>query len=103
MTEHTFRDYFSDHSAESRYVAENYRTIPFPLKELTAPPLSMETTWFREELEGYLESWSAAQNYMKQIKKNPLELIRNDLDKLWRDPSERKQIRWPLNFRIGRV
>ncbi len=42
--------------AESRYVAENYRSIPFPLKELTAPSLTMEATWCREELEGYLES-----------------------------------------------
>lgn len=88
---------------ERRYVDEGYRTIPFPFEELDPPACAIELAWAQEELFGYLESWSATQNYIKQKGTNPIELIRHDIEKLWYDPLERKKICWPLNMRIGKV
>ena len=88
---------------ERRYVDENYRTIPFPFQELAAPLFAINMIWTREELSGYLESWSATQNYIKQKGINPIEVVRHEIERLWSDPSEKKQIRWPLNLRIGKI
>ena len=88
---------------ESRHVAENYCTIPFPLKELKPPSMTMEKTWTMDDLLGYLESWSATQNYIKRNGTNPIDLIREDLEKLWWNALTRKVIRWPLNLRVGKI
>ena len=88
---------------ERRYADENYRTIPFPFQKFAAPSFAIKMIWARHELFGYLESWSATQTYIKQNETNPIEMIRKEIERLWTDPSEKRQIRWPLNLCIGKI
>jgi len=44
---------------ERRLVETGYRTMPFPVPELTAPDFSMVLDWSLNDLLGYMGSWSA--------------------------------------------
>jgi SAM-dependent methyltransferase len=85
------------------YLFEQYRTLPFPFEEIIPPKFTMETKWSLDNLVGFLSSWSAIPIYMKAEGVHPLDKIIDDLQKSWGDPLEKKLVRWPLFFRIGRV
>lgn len=87
---------------EIHYVFENYRTLPFPFQELPHPQFSMSVQWDLDELGGFLASWSAAQKYLEAEGQHPLERIWPALSAAWGDPSEKKEINWPIYARIGR-
>ena len=89
--------------AGRHFIDEMYRTIPFPLKEIPAPVFTMEYQWNMHDLIGYLETWSATQQYKEKTGKNPLDRIRNKLQQAWGDPAERKRVEWPLYLRVGKV
>ena len=85
-----------------RYIEENYRTLPFPFEEIKPPSFEMEARWTLGQLAGFLDSWSATQNYRKQKGKHPLEGIWNELLEDWKEEDEKRLIRWQLYFRIGK-
>jgi len=85
-----------------RYVEEQYRTLPFPFEEVTPPMFAMETTWDRNQLMGFLDSWSATQKYRQRKGLHPLEEVWNDVVDDWQDEIEKRLVRWNLHFRIGR-
>ncbi|RYE24948.1 MAG: class I SAM-dependent methyltransferase [Sphingobacteriales bacterium] len=88
--------------AERKLVDDEYRTIPFPFKELPAPKLEITAQWTKEHFIGYLNSWSAVQHYVTQNGSNPVDLIMDKLDKNWKD-GEYKAIRFPLFMRVGQI
>lgn len=85
-----------------RYLEERYKTIPFPFEEITPPAFAMEMNWSLLQLAGFLDSWSATQRYKAQTGHHPLEVIWDELLAAWGDENEKRLIRWPLHFRIGR-
>jgi ubiquinone/menaquinone biosynthesis C-methylase UbiE len=85
------------------FVDEMYRTIPFPLKEIPAPVFTMEYQWNMHDLIGYLETWSATQQYKEKNGTNPIDQIRENLQHAWGDPEEQKRVVWPLYLRVGTV
>jgi SAM-dependent methyltransferase len=85
-----------------QYLEERYKTIPFPFEEIVPPSFVMEAYWTLTQLAGFLDSWSATQRYKAQSGRHPLELIWDQLLAAWGDENERRPIRWPLYFRIGR-
>jgi hypothetical protein len=87
---------------ESRFVAENYRTIPFPLTAEPAPGMIMEIVWNLSEVLGYMKSWSATQRCALATGTNPLTIIEPDLRKVWGNPEKTRIIRWPLTIRVGK-
>src|SRR5262245_21223090 len=86
-----------------RYVAEHYRTLPFPFDELAAPQFEMRADWSLDQLLGYLSSWSAAQRYEAERGEDPLDLILPELTAAWGDSGQPRPIHWPLYLRVGRV
>ena len=68
--------------AERRYIDEKYETIPFPFDEFNMPRFDMKYSWNYDQLVGYLSSWTAVAHYIKEIGKNPLELINEKLKEL---------------------
>jgi len=62
----------------------------------------METEWDLGQLAGFLNSWSATQKYREQNGKHPLEDIWGEFSDNWKDEKEKRLVRWPLSFRIGR-
>jgi SAM-dependent methyltransferase len=85
-----------------RYIEEKYVTLPFPFEELKPPSFVMKTEWSLDQLMGFLDSWSATQNYRKQNKKHPLDEVLQDFLDAWGNQKVKREIRWRLYFRIGR-
>ena len=85
-----------------RYLEERYKTIPFPFAEITPPAFVMEVNWNLLQFAGFLDSWSATQRYKAQKGQHPLDVIWDKLLTAWGDENQKRLIRWPLHFRIGR-
>lgn len=87
---------------ERKFIDEYYQTIPFPFKEITSPQISNYLDWTRDELLGYLETWSAVQHYKKSENSNPLDFMSEKLKKAWPDDNSKK-IQFPLLLRVARI
>jgi SAM-dependent methyltransferase len=86
---------------ERRLLEQSYRGIAFPFDEIEAPEFQLGMSWSREQLLGYLRSWSATQACMKATGEDPLNHIRERLQDLWPDDLE-LEVRWPIAMRAGR-
>ena len=83
--------------SERKYLDDAFQTIPFPFKEIDAPPnIYMEYQWTLEDLIGYFQTWSAIQKYIRANQNNPIDLIQDELKKSWGDFSITKQVKWKL-------
>jgi len=89
---------------ERQIVNDNYLTIDFPLSEIAVPPFRMTALWSLDDLVGYLGTWSSVMRYRAAKGRDPLRDIYDDLRAAWgRDSREKRQVCWPLNFRVGRI
>ena len=88
---------------ERRYIDEKYQTLAFPFTELSTPSIHMQAEWDLSEFTGYLATWSAAQRFQKEHRRNPLDSVRGFLATGWGAPQARRTVRWLLHLRIGRV
>lgn len=86
---------------ETRYVKEEYRTIPFPFKEISTPRFEMSVNWSFDDLINYMQTWSAVKRFQIDKKYDPLSLVKQDLKELWGKKEEEKQVKWDLNLRVG--
>ncbi len=87
--------------AERRWVDEAYQSIRFPFAEIQAPSFSLHFEWTREELFGYLSTWSAVRKYGAAHQENPVEQLMQELDDHWHE--EKMSVRFPVFMRVGRV
>ena len=87
---------------ERRMVDDRYRSLPFPFEPIDPPAFEIRTEWSRDDLLGYLGTWSATQAYMKAKGIDPLDEFARRLAPLWPDAALVKTLRWPLHLRIGR-
>lgn len=85
---------------ERALVESGYATLPFPFAEIPAPPLSMACRWSAGEMLVYLDSWSATRRCRKATGADPLVELEPVLSGSW--GSGKRQVEWPLSFRIGR-
>jgi hypothetical protein len=83
-------------------VDEKYRTVPFDFEPLPEEPFTTVMQWDRDELLGYLGTWSAVSNYKKAHDASPLDLIQDELFELWPE-GDVKAVSFPLSMRLGRV
>lgn len=86
---------------ERKYVDEEYKTIPFPFEEITAPVFSMEYEWTIDELEGYINTWSAVQKFIAANNFNPVREVIEQVSPHWK--KEEMKIYFPLHIRLGRI
>lgn len=84
------------------YVDAEYKTIPFPFKEVHAPEIWTVKSYTLEQLRGYLRTWSGSMKYMRMEQKDPTELIVKDLQRAWGN-AETLEVRWPIHVRAGYV
>ena len=89
--------------AERAWVDDEYRSIPFPFKETAVPAFAIDLSWDRQDLVGYISSWSAVQLYASRNGESPMPLLEKRLDTIW--PYDGYQIRfaWPLSVRVGHL
>jgi len=100
---HFYRDITGPYwDYERRYVDDGYATVHFDFEALPSKDFQTVLHWNREQLKGFLLSWSAVQKYIKANQQNPLNLIEKDLNNAWK-ADEGKEIRLPVFLRIGRI
>ncbi len=87
---------------ERKMVDDRYRSLPFPFDPIAAPAFDIRTVWTRDDLLGYLGTWSATRACMKATGADPLVEFARRLAPLWPDPAQQKTLRWPLHLRVGR-
>ncbi len=85
------------------YLEERYETLPFPFEEIQPPNFEMGATWSVDNLIGFLGSWSAVRKLVEAQGKAAFEEQVKALEGVWGENSNKRKIRWPLHFRIGKL
>ncbi len=88
---------------ERRIVEEGYRSLPFPFSELETPAFRMTATWSLQELLGYVRTWSAVQAIERARGREPYAGFARAVSETWGDPGQRRDVRWDLAVRLGKV
>ena len=79
-----------------------YKDLPLPFEEQSPPTSEMCFDWNCEQLLAFMGTYSTRPRYAELHKKDPLDLIRDELIEAWGDPQEVKKVRFPLGFRVGK-
>jgi len=87
---------------ERAYVFNHYKNIPLPFKEIETPPFKISITGTLDFLLGYIDSWSSTQRYIKANGKDPVDLVRKQLENAWSDAKKTKEIQWDIMLKAGR-
>jgi len=86
---------------ERKFVDDNYTTLPFSFKEIQCPIFQMKFEWTLNELEGYLNTWSALQKFITQHSYNPVDKLMEDIKPFWKQ--EKMQVVFPVYMRMGQI
>ena len=87
---------------ERKYVEEKYSTVEFDYELLPVKRFESIFEWEREDLVGYISSWSAIQKFIKVNGHSPVPIIEEEIKKLW-PGGELKKVTFPLYLKLGRV
>ncbi len=82
-------------------IFQRYREIPFPYEIIPTPNFEITTDLNRDELVGYISSWSATQKYIDENGPNALIAVADSLAKVWANPTERKQFSFKMFVLLG--
>jgi len=83
------------------HVMNGYRDLTLPWPAVEAPALPMTATWTRDELVGYVLTWSAIAKLVAARGDGDLETLRARLAAVWPD-DEPRVVRWPLTIKLAR-
>jgi hypothetical protein len=87
--------------AGREHVENGYRDLVWPWPSVEAPAVEMTAGWTREELLGYVATWSATARLVKTQGPAKYDALRAALARVWPD-GERRTIRWPLTIKLAR-
>lgn len=87
--------------AGREHVDNGYRDLVWPWPEVAAPAMDMVMAWTREELLGYIATWSATQRLTAAVGPAPYAELCEAVAREWPD-GERREVRWPLVIRLAR-
>jgi len=85
---------------ERKLIDNHYSTIPFPFQEIDTPPFSFSFQWPLEQLQGYLNTWSAVRKYIAVNQTNPVDALVAELKPHWH---RAMTVTFPLFLRLGRL
>lgn len=86
--------------AARRQVDEHYRGAYFDFEEIAVEQsFAITMRWTLEDMRGYLNSWSATQQYIKVHGVNPVEAFVKEIKGIW---DEETEVRFPVFLRMGR-
>jgi hypothetical protein len=86
---------------ERKYVDDNYTTLSFPFEEIQTPGFEIQLEWTLNELEGYINSWSALQKFIETNQFNPLDELIKQIQPYWE--KEKMKIVFPVSMRMGQI
>jgi SAM-dependent methyltransferase len=83
------------------HVENGYHDLVLPWPAVAAPTLEMTAEWTRDELAGYVSSWSATARYIERNGTAAYDALCARLATTW-PGDERRTIRWPLLIKLAR-
>lgn len=99
---HYYRDVVGPYWPPGReHVETGYRDLAWPWPTVEPPALAMTAEWTREELIGYVATWSATVKMTETAGPAPFEALGSSLAAVWPD-QERRTVTWPLAIRLAR-
>ena len=99
---HYYRNVVGPYWPPGRQHVENgYRDLAWPWPSVDSPSIDMTAEWTREEVVGYVTTWSATVKLVDQVGPAPFEEFSARLAKVWPD-HERRTVTWPLAIRLAR-
>ena len=87
---------------ERKFVEEKYSTVEFDYDPLPVKDFETILEWKREDMLGYIGSWSAIQKFIKTNGYSPLPMIEEEINKRWPE-GEVKKVKFPIYMKLGRV
>lgn len=78
--DHVLNMYWDD---ERKILLDEYESIKFPLINKKKVRFNYQVKWTIDELEGYLNSWSALQSFIRQNNNNPIPVLIQQLTRRW--------------------
>jgi ubiquinone/menaquinone biosynthesis C-methylase UbiE len=88
--------------AERALVEAHLRTLPFPFREVEAPPFQLQQRLTREGFVRYIGTWSCTQRYRAATSEDPMPQLDDLLKSAWPENTP-MLVRWDLFFRAGYV
>ena len=88
--------------AERKHVDEKYDTVEFDYDLLPAKTFDSILYWQREDLIGYIKTWSAIQKFQKVNGYSPVPAIEEEINQLW-PGGETKKVVFPIYLKLGRI
>ena len=88
--------------AERRHVDEEYENIPFPFEEIKNPGFATRLQWDLDTLQGYINTWSAVQHYIRIHNLNPVDELFGKIRPLLNNETKLK-VTFPIFMRLGVV
>lgn len=83
------------------HVRNRYRDLTLPWPAVEVPPIDLTARWTRDELFGYVTTWSATGRLVAAGGSARLEELRRRLAEIWPD-GEPREVRWPLTVKLAR-
>jgi ubiquinone/menaquinone biosynthesis C-methylase UbiE len=87
---------------ERKHVEQNYSTVSFNYDELPSKEFRIYVQWTKEDVTGYLNTWSSVQHFIKANQYNPVEIFSRNLQDAW-PQNTAKQFYFPLFLRLGKI
>lgn len=88
---------------ERELVEAGYGSIVFPFEEIAPPVFEIQERWTREQVFGYLRSWSATQKLIAAGGNKPVTALGKKIAEFWPDADVQRLVRWPLRVRVGKA
>jgi len=83
------------------HVFNRYRDLVVPWPAVEAPEIRMTATWTRDELLGYISTWSATSRFVAARGDATVDELRRRLAAVWPD-DETREVHWPLTIKLAR-
>jgi SAM-dependent methyltransferase len=87
---------------QRRLVETEYRELDFPFRRLAAPDFQIQARWDRDDLLGYVSTWSAVTRCRRETGVDPVQALAASLESAWPDGSVPRRVVWPLFMMAGR-
>jgi SAM-dependent methyltransferase len=87
---------------ERRHVEQSYASVDFRFQPLPSRDFTIRVEWNRDDLLGYLATWSSVQRYEQHLGTSPIPRMEERIRETWPDDSL-QSFRFPLFLRMGTV
>lgn len=88
--------------AERQHIDSHYEILPFPFENVVNEKFTMAFNWHRDEIEGYLNTWSSVQNFINTEGYNPVPNLMLNLKAYWKG-IDRITVRFPIFLKMCKI